>query len=785
MDRESNNARATAATGSLDDILHAYVESPKMGARGVKNHLLKADFADISRCIFKYARTHKKEQKCVKIITLMNDLIAEKSRFRNGAAPEDISDVLQDYPTFEPNALTSGERSHKHLLYSTILYFKRFATPCGAVLDKIYDRGLAYVVKIIKNDLCSRRYTGILCRLAATLVLYFDVASCRRFLYSLRRSNKGHLRILFCRVVREIGKLARERSALYEPFFADELHLLLKSNITLVEACKALACLTSLERRESTYQLLKSKSRECRDIEIVSAMASFGALFSDDMLALLPGYEPSFEYFVMLDRLEPCPWLISHFERLVPAVFQVLDLLNQDTGTGQNTGSLCSIANVHKHMDGFRKNTPGFRKTVISLAVKMPSGLLTGYFRDHPDVLAPVYAALARGGKAFFEIPGPCGAQDVFFETLRDLIGRNDDHVISNLKELVYHMEEHRVKMILDDCIVKMKGRHGLGYYRAIHELVEYLGDRKAFSLGIIEQLHASGQANADDKNREDLALEVIVRILTKIYKTDRFETPEKLFVLCASFLPGSEDNAFLVSILDFMVLLSSIEVKIEFKGLVAVSYDLLRWLRSRNKSVSRAAVHLICKIAEWVGAVEVLGAVLLDDENKTTRNNVCVLVAALAERSAHVVLPLLVADYAEQDILVRHSVLKIISGVRNLYHINMVIPLVENSVTSSITSLRSMGLRACQNIIGQVADIETIHHILNLIWYFIMDPSVQDEINACISTVAERCGASFFLRHIPLGICHPCKRVRERYLGILRIIKAPAHCRDRIRSLR
>lgn len=735
----------------------AYAENKGKAARRLKKRICRAGPEKASQMILQYARKHGDEN-ATKMLRLIKEMIV----------------MHRIYGKLE-------SRSCRNLAYASAEYLHAERKYCLDVLFRIYkliDTGSVF--EMIKRDGASKLFGQALSRVVAARILHSGVEHSAPLLRWLSRCRKVQQGLLLCRCIREFVRLARKTAQQHADFFASILEPLLDDRATSTEACAALCSLKRISGSETTFCKLERIFNDTKNGAALRAIMALGPEFSARAFTLLRAQPVSMAHILALDSLVLEPLPTDYFKSCLPGIAKLLDSATS------------------------RK----MKRALVSLALKMPSKMLFESFKDNPGILCSIYTALGKalkkdqlanqngcnntafrdGKTSTDENAAGCLQPDAasighryvpetteYFDFIRHSIQKDEKKAIAKLKFLIMHLKTSQISLIVRECVSGVRMSKQIGYYRALLQLIEYVENKKLLALLYIERLEIAIQEEEHAYGNGRLGgveiMILIVKTLSVVYKCIKFREEAELLVILAKLL-GAASTELLRAALAFVLQLEGAFASTASNESARMVHSSLALLQSTDRRVSGGAILLLKRLSTRLGVGNILGLVRLDEKNRTHRGNICRLFCALSAGSMHIVLPVLLVDYSGQCPLARHSVLRIIARMKDMEHMNIIVPVLESSLTSHRPQTRALGLKAAANIVHQAESIEVVHHILNLSWYFVVDEALIHEFNTCFSAIAKRCGGKPLLRYFARGLLHPCARIRNRYTEVFELAK-------------
>lgn len=275
----------------------------------------------------------------------------------------------------------------------------------------------------------------------------------------------------------------------------------------------------------------------------------------------------------------------------------------------------------------------------------------------------------------------------------------------------------------------------------------------------------------------EDTSIIQKFSLLSKIYEICSFKIFSELILELSPYLKIK--NLFIKEhIINFLVIILKKNINIQHNvnklEFLRICYEIAEYLSICYFKNTRA-VDLICQLSNFVPPQEIVN-ICTEFFGQNTKKG---LINALSKLSKDVgcfnVLPVLLVDYK----YTQHKLLivKIISTLElDIKCLNIITPLLEDCLLKKEIVFRVLGLKLLTLIIKNSIhiDFNIIFHFINLSWFNILEENIEIRKNFddLIASIVKKFGADYLYKYVIIGIHHPSKKIRKRYLEIYEIIK-------------
>lgn len=774
------------ADSNIQELIQNYLDTNKKNSREFKKQLLKTNPYILAKHIF---NMFQNKQKASKIPALLNCIILKLTR-----NPKKITNKIDKI----------HEKAIKYIFYSAAI--SSHIKECELILHGLFEKGSNFIMGLIGKDMNKRTRATAISRGLAFFGSNFSFLEYKSIFLKLIRSKHRNNKILACKCITEAIKSDKAHFTIHQPFFISCLSEMLSEMFIVDHVAESIMAFDNLDDFPSLYIQLRQAYEKTHSIKVLKAMSCFRNLDSSYILICLEKRSDFLlDHLIIIKNIldkTPVPVNVQIREYFIQSLSQIFNFVEQ------------AYHNTYKHTDNHtipfcKTYYDKIKYTLIPICTKMPSINMIDYFKDHCTILGLAFASM-KNGELFTRGIFSYGHREEYYRLLEYHIENSQNVIIKNIKKLLSHLEQDQHDIFMKNLIFKTQGNASIGYCKALSYLTEYIPDKKNFGQILIQSLYAFGQTNEEydvpkttttgslaysdetidypiiktcmecstskdtygSRNRKkdvDHVQWIIekINILNNIYDLCKFTNHLELFNLLINLLRKKELNCPDV-ILNFLIKLTQNKNLDQKKNIIVAVNSLFDLMELYESKVVEKAIAIICNLSRGVGIIEILPLIRFDTKNKIVRNNLCTLLVKISEGHLYLIVPFLCVEYFVGDAGAKLTVLKVISQLADLKYEKLLVSIIENGLNNKDVFMRSQSLKAAKNIIEQTESIEIVYHLLNFIWFFILDENVTTEFDKCVTAIYSRCGLPYLMKYFVLGIYHPCQRVRKRYNTII-----------------
>ncbi|KAI4291451.1 hypothetical protein PAPHI01_0725 [Pancytospora philotis] len=794
-----SNSNGAAVSGDLEAKCMAIVGSERKGLGKARALFGNASLPAIARCLYRIAKSNQKHSRSKRILGLVQ-LAAEMLAPPSGSSR--AKTARKPSMAWNPHD-GADKRALQYLIGAIALYASKHADTVKELAHRLLGSSGVSWPELFGS---GRSLNRLAARLYAVCITSGEVCAFRKHMDTLCGSDLNSA-ILFCRIARAMHARSPALAAACSAFFCARLVALIKRDIAAIEACRTLAAFIPQGAAPDGFLPLLETGPDVLKRLFIKRLNRYKA-----PAVLLPAIKLHF-----VDSEEAYQYLknCAATKEYLLAV-SLLDL-NQLARRQRRALFQSIIDSANTANSELQWHTALATECLALLLKAEPLCAYLEYLEEYPAILSGIYSSIMLTAEHDTTTPWPvhsaaeCNSSDKnahecsydegqkentdtgcvaieetaggsdslcadkscssykerFYESLRKLIEAGEEHVLAALPGLVLILDVAQAGLIANECVAKIKCRNSINYLVALCALVDWV-DNPGFLLRIITEELETAQADGPD-TAAHAKVGPCWRILHSMC-TAHARPPPILYKLAHRTLEAGDEEAVLHMASAIRVCLRR-KVEIEAKELLILCSKLLPHLRSSRKDLVEQLTILIGEVAQVIGVHEVLGLCCLHPQSRRLRTNMCRLVARLLAQNEHVVAAFLVADYARDDAGVRRSVLRVLSMLESAECADLYLPIIEHGFLDADVSTRSAALAAAAMLVRRTHAVRHIYHLLNLVWYAVLDKSVGLAFDEFVLAVVRRCGRPLLVRYLAIGLFHPAAHVSERYRKLLHLI--------------
>jgi hypothetical protein len=371
---------------------------------------------------------------------------------------------------------------------------------------------------------------------------------------------------------------------------------------------------------------------------------------------------------------------------------------------------------------------------------------------------------------------------DLYKENLVLLIKNNNEFPIKNVIKLfnisnANELDWFRIFEIGKNKIKATDKKTQILGYHLIKRILCKIesADLKKFGEILYEKL---------DKSNHEI-LDIQLSVLSKIYQIAKFREFTDLILDLSPILKIKNDRVKEKAIIFISTILKynkNTQHNINKPEFLRICYDVMDYLSFWYIKSKQCAFDLLIQISDYIAPQEIVNIYteFLESNTKNVKKGLILGISRLADHvGLYNILPILLVDYKYVDDKVKLVIARTISKCDiSILYLPFVIPIFEDCILTNNIEFRICGIEMCNEILNKINKTEMntriIIHFINLVWYNILETNVliKKKFNSLIEIITKLFGTEFIVKYIVLGLFHPSKRIRKRYIEVLDIVK-------------